>query len=86
MELEQIKIFLAAAEAGSFSGAARELYISHSTVSRAIASLEASLGAELFKRDCRGAALTQAGEILLSGGRELLSRAAELEGLIAGAK
>lgn len=79
MELEQIKIFCAAAEAGSFSRAARQLYISHSTVSRAMAELEASLGAELFLRGCRGVRLTAAGERLFSGGRALLRSADELE-------
>ena len=39
MELEQIKIFLAVAEEKSFSEAARKLYISHSTTSRAVAAL-----------------------------------------------
>ena len=40
MELEQLRVFCAAAERRSFSAAAAELYISHSTVSRAVAELE----------------------------------------------
>lgn len=79
MELEQIRIFAAAAESGSFSKAAERLYISHSTVSRAVAALEAELGSELFTRDSRGAALTPAGEELLRGGRELLALSDELK-------
>ena len=78
MELEQLRVFCAAAERRSFSAAAAELYISHSTVSRAGAELERELGAELFERSPRGAALTPAGRELLSGARRLLSAEAEL--------
>jgi DNA-binding transcriptional LysR family regulator len=73
MELEHLRIFAAAAESGSFSRAAARLYISHSTVSRAVAALETELDAVLFLRDSRGVALTGAGEELLLGGRELLA-------------
>ena len=79
MELEQLRFFIAAAEAGSLSAAARELYVSHSTVSRAISALEASLGVRLLERGGRGAEPTAAGRELLGGGRELLAAAAELE-------
>ena len=79
MELEQLRIFCAAAERGSFSRAAAALYISHSTVSRAVSALEASLGAELFSRDTRGVSLTPAGEVLLDGARELLRLEEELQ-------
>lgn len=78
MELEPLRIFCAAAERKSFSAAAAELYISHSTVSRAVAELERELGAELFERSPRGAELTRAGRALLAGARELLSAEAEL--------
>lgn len=78
MELEQLRIFCAAAERRSFSAAAAELYISHSTVSRAVAELERELGAELFERSARGAEPTEAGRELLSGARQLLSAEAEL--------
>ena len=61
MELEKLRIFCAAAERGSFTGAAAELYISHSTVSRAVAELERELGAELFRRARRGVEPTAAG-------------------------
>ena len=79
MELEQLRIFCAAAERSSFSRAAAALYISHSTVSRAISSLENTLGAALFSRDSRGVRLTPAGEVLLDGARELLRLEEELQ-------
>ena len=79
MELEHLRIFAAAAESGSFSRAAARLYISHSTVSRAVAALETELDAVLFLRDSRGATLTAAGEGLLHGARRLLALADELK-------
>ncbi|HBR08530.1 MAG TPA: hypothetical protein DD735_06505 [Clostridiales bacterium] len=75
MELEQIKIFAAAADAGSFSKAAARLYVSHSTVSRAVSALERELGTRLFERDCRGVVPTRAGKALLEGGKALLAEA-----------
>ena len=41
MELEQLRVFAAVADEGSFTGAARRLYISHSTVSAAAARVKA---------------------------------------------
>lgn len=79
MELEQLKIFCAAAERGSLSRTAAALYISHSTVSRAISALEHSVGAELFFRDSRGVSLTPAGVLMFEGAKELLRMAEELE-------
>lgn len=65
MELEQLKIFAAVARSGSFTKAAKHLYISHSTTSRAVSALEAELGVKLLERDNRVLGLTQAGEVLL---------------------
>lgn len=79
MNIEGLKIFLAVAETGSFSEAARRLFISHSTVSRAVAALEERVGARLVSR--RGNAvfgLTPAGERLKARGRELLALTDEI--------
>ena len=75
MELEQLRIFLAAAEAGGFSPASRRLYISHSTVSRTVAALERELGVRLFVRSNRTQTLTDAGRLLVDEARDLLARA-----------
>lgn len=83
MELEQIKMFAVVAECGSFSKAAEKLYVSHSTVSRAVSALESELGTTLFLRDCRGVTPTEAGEALLKGGAELLAGAEALARRIA---
>jgi DNA-binding transcriptional LysR family regulator len=64
METEQLRIFLAVAEQGSFTAAAKALFVSHSTTSRAVAALERELGTPLFLRQRRSVALTKAGETL----------------------
>ncbi len=69
--LDQIDTFIAAAEAGSFSAAARRLGKAQSAVSTAIALLEASLGLTLFDRSARMPVLTEAGHTLLAEAREL---------------
>lgn len=73
MELEQLRIFVAVAEAGSFSKGARKLYISHSTTSRAVAALEDELGVQLVQRDNRITGLTSAGQLLLADAKEILA-------------
>lgn len=75
MELEQLRVFAAVADEGSFTGAARRLYISHSTVSRTITALEEELGVRLVERDNRFIALTKEGETLREEAEQLLSAA-----------
>ncbi|WP_247409646.1 LysR family transcriptional regulator, partial [Bradyrhizobium sp. 23] len=50
MDWDLCKTFLAVADTGSFTGAARRLHSSHPTVSRKIAALEAQLGTRLVAR------------------------------------
>lgn len=73
-------MFLAVAEAGSFSEAARRLGISPSAVSQAIRSLEERLGTPLFRRSTRSVRLTDVGNDYLRAAApavEQLRRAAE---------
>ncbi|WP_205797979.1 LysR family transcriptional regulator [Burkholderia sp. Ac-20353] len=60
--LKGIEVFVAIAEAGSFTAAAERLHLTTSAVSKSIARLEARLGARLFERTTRRLALTSAGE------------------------
>ncbi len=76
--LEQMRHFVAAAETGSFSAAARQLGRAQSAISTSIGLLEADLGIELFDRRPRSPALTEAGQVLLREARELLRQAAGL--------
>lgn len=75
MELEQLRIFLAVAECSSFTGAAKRLFVSHSTTSRTVAALEAELGVRLFTRDRRSVELTEAGRVLRTESVRLLQAA-----------
>lgn len=61
----QVRAFLATAEEGSFSGAARALKTTQPTIGRQISALERSLGVTLVERSVRGLTLTQAGRDLL---------------------
>lgn len=76
--LDQLRQFVAAAECGSFSAAARKLGRAQSAVSTAIALFEVDLGVELFDRSRRNALLTDAGRLLLLEATEVLRQAEEL--------
>ena len=61
MDIEDLQTFVAVADAGGVSAAARRLGVSKSIVSRRLFRLEAELGVQLLARTTRGAALTEAG-------------------------
>lgn len=65
MDWNSLKIFLAIADTGSLSGAAKALDINHSTVFRRLNSFEREIGARLFERVIHGYKLTAMGEELL---------------------
>lgn len=73
MELEQLKMFICAAESGSFTRAGQQMFVSHSTVSRAVSSLETELGARLIERGNKVIGLTEAGERVLEQARQLIA-------------
>ena len=64
IRLDQYKVFYEAAICGSFSEAAKKLFITQSAVSQQIRSLENELGVMLFARGRKGAKLTTQGELL----------------------
>lgn len=65
-----LRYFLRVAQHGSIRGAADQLRIAQSAVSRQIQNLEAEMRIKLFERSARGVRLTSAGEILLYHARE----------------
>lgn len=75
MELRQLKYFAKTAETLNFSEAARELFVTQSTLSQQIRSLEQELGVELFQRDSHSVSLTESGEHLLPIARRTLQDA-----------
>ncbi len=77
--LKQLRYFVAAAESGTITAAARRLNISQPSVSAAVAELEESLGLDLFLRHhAQGLSLTPAGRRLQTEATDLLAHAEEL--------
>lgn len=74
--LRQLQFFVAAAEAGSVSGAARALSISQSSVTEAIRFLEDDLGVTLFDRQARGILLTHKGSAFLRHAQKIMAEVA----------
>ncbi|WP_338933246.1 LysR family transcriptional regulator [Streptomyces netropsis] len=72
MDLNAVRTFVAAADAGQFQVAAAELAVTQQAVSKRIAALERDLGVRLFTRTPRGAELTIDGQAFLPHARELL--------------
>lgn len=82
---DDLALFGAVAERGSFSEAARQLRVGQATISRRIARLEETLGHPLFCRTADGVDLTSLGQRLLPTARCMEAAAAEVPGLVAGA-
>ncbi|TCS38972.1 LysR family transcriptional regulator [Reinekea marinisedimentorum] len=68
---ENIRLFLAVAEHGSFSAAARELALGQPTLSRRIAEFESDIGGPLFSRKSQGCELTPLGLRLLPAAEQM---------------
>lgn len=66
MDVRQLEMFRAVAEAGSFTGAAQRLHVSQSAISRQLKLLEDELGTLLLQRTGRGVTVTPEGNILLA--------------------
>jgi DNA-binding transcriptional LysR family regulator len=87
--LDQLRVFLAIVEAGSFSAAARQLNRRQSVISYTVANLEQQLGGlALFDRGRRRPVLTEAGTAMLAEARKLAADAdalrARAQGLLQG--
>jgi DNA-binding transcriptional LysR family regulator len=78
MDWDKLRIFQAAAQAGSFTHAGEALNMSQSAVSRQVSGLEQDLGVALFHRHARGLILTEQGEHLFRAANEVLVK---LEGV-----
>ncbi|MBI2390484.1 MAG: LysR family transcriptional regulator [Deltaproteobacteria bacterium] len=76
---DDLQIFLAVAESGSLSAAAKRLRITQPTVSRRVAELEAKLGEPLFVRSVEGVSITSFAERLLEPARRMAEWAAEAD-------
>jgi DNA-binding transcriptional LysR family regulator len=82
MDWDKLRIFHAAAEAGSFTHAGDMLRMSQSAVSRQVSALEKDLGIALFHRHARGLVLTEQGEMLFRTAAEVMNKLQTAETLL----
>ena len=82
MDWDKLRIFHAAAEAGSFTHAGEALRMSQSAVSRQVSALEKELKVALFHRHARGLVLTEQGEMLFGTATEIMSKLSTAETLL----
>ncbi len=83
MDWDKLRIFHAAAEAGSFTHAGEALHMSQSAVSRQVSALEKDLEIVLFHRHARGLVLTEQGEMLYRTVAEVMIKLHTVETLLA---
>jgi DNA-binding transcriptional LysR family regulator len=77
--LQELQVFVRAAESGSFSRAARELGLTQPSVSRILSALEKRLGVQLLLRTTRQVTLTEAGAAFLDRARQIQADLDEAE-------
>jgi DNA-binding transcriptional LysR family regulator len=75
VQLRHVEYFVATADAGSVSGAARDLHVTQPALSRQLRQLEGDLGVHLFDRDAGRLTLSRSGAALLPAARDLLAAA-----------
>jgi LysR family transcriptional regulator, benzoate and cis,cis-muconate-responsive activator of ben and cat genes len=78
MELRQLRYFVAVAEAGNISRAAKRIFLTQPALSRQIKGLEDEIGQCLLERQAHSIRLTPVGEALLREARELLQHAEQV--------
>lgn len=83
MNLKQMEAFVRVAESGSFSKAAKVLYLTQPTVSAHISSLEKELNARLFVRNTKEVSLSEDGKILYKHARQMIDLENEILGIFA---
>lgn len=77
-DLNDLRLFVAVAEAGGFASAARKLGMARATLSRRIADFEAALSQRLIERSSRSFRLTAAGEALFNRARPFVASVADV--------
>lgn len=82
----EVELFLAVADAGSLSAAAKVLRVTQPTISRRLADLEGELGEPLFVRTVEGTSLTSFGERMLDPARRMSESAREVDHVASGAE
>ncbi len=80
MKIEQLEQLIRITELGSMNEAAKELYISRSSLSSSIKKLEEELGEEIFVRHSKGIRLTDYGAVVLKQAQDICDRIGFLRG------
>ena len=86
MDLRQLRAVVAVVDAGTFTDAAIRLGVSQAAVSRAIAALEADLGARLLRRTTRHVEVTPLGDRVVTQARRVLDEVTHLQRLVESAR
>jgi molybdate transport repressor ModE-like protein len=84
VEVRELRAFVAVAEEGSLSAAARRLHVSQSALSQTVQSMERQLGVQLLLRSSTGVTATEAGATLLREARALIAQHDRLLAAVAG--
>lgn len=84
MNWDDMRLFLAVARSGSISGAARQLGVQHSTVSRRMRQFEEKLGTRLLERKTGRYELTQAGENVKEASSRIEREVLSVDGALLG--
>ena len=79
MNLKQLEAFVQVAEGGSFSKAARELYLTQPTISAHISSLEKELNVRLFVRNTKEVSLSDNGKDLYKYAKQMVNLQGKIE-------
>ena len=86
LDWDKLRVFHAAAEAGSFTHAAETLRLSQSAISRQVSALEHDVGVALFHRHARGLVLTEQGELLYRTAHDVLMKLESVKSRLTEAK
>ena len=79
MNLKQLEAFVQVAEGGSFSKAAKELFLTQPTISAHISSLEKELNSRLFVRNTKEVGLSEDGKDLYKYARQMIDLEKQIE-------
>lgn len=79
MNLKQLEAFVQVAEGGSFSKAAKELFLTQPTISAHVSSLEKELNARLFIRNTKEVSLSEDGRDLYKYARQMVELEQKIE-------
>ena len=79
MNLKQLEAFVQVAEGGSFSKAAKELFLTQPTISAHVSSLEKELNVRLFIRNTKEVSLSEDGRDLYKYARQMVELEQKIE-------